>query len=76
LQPDPITSKPVKTASGMLRRVRKSVLMGKSSILDFGRARFTSLDEGKMRQAGARCANNASHYCLPIIDGSAKSQPA
>jgi hypothetical protein len=38
LQPDPSTSKPVKTTSGMLCRLKNSVLMGKSSILDFGSA--------------------------------------
>jgi hypothetical protein len=33
---------------------------------------LTSLDEGKMQQAGALGANNASHILLPVIGGSAK----
>jgi hypothetical protein len=32
---------------------------------------LTSLDEGKMQQAGALWANNASQLLLPVIGGSA-----
>jgi gas vesicle protein len=37
---------------------------------------LTSLDEGKMQQAGAQWANNASHLLLPVIGSSAKLSPA
>ena len=51
--------------SGMLRRIRKSIFMGKSSVLDFCLRLLSSLTKETMQQARALCANHASHLLLP-----------
>src|ERR1700678_4487613 len=63
LHPDPRTRKPVKTASGILRRVRKSVFVGgKSSVLRLS-CTCSSFDEGNRHQAGTHRGIIASHEC-------------
>ena len=59
LHPDPKTRKPVKTTSGMLRRVKKSVLIGRrSSVLPLS-CLCSTFDEGNRPQAGT-----SGDYCI------------